>query len=309
MKKKVALIVIFNHKYVDNIERLNYIYKGRFTEIYYLMPFYTGDQPNVIPVFDNSYYFQGFFAQALTRFYHEKYSHYCFIADDLFLNPCVNENNYCDYFNLDEHSSFIPDIHELHHLKNRKTFRFMHVRGNNKKLFWFKMREEAFSFSYHEEGLNMESEIPSYEEAISLFAKHHLFVKPLRIEDVYGYVPDKSKSGTRYCVEYPLVLAYSDIVIVSSQCVKKFCHYCGVFAAANLFVELAIPTALVMSTEKIVTENETLIRGKNYLIQDPKQKYNKKMSRYKNNITTLLKEFPQDKLYIHPLKLSNWTID
>ncbi len=56
---KIALVIIYNHQYNKNIDILERIYKGRFSHIYHLIPFYQGDKENVIPVYDASLYFQG----------------------------------------------------------------------------------------------------------------------------------------------------------------------------------------------------------------------------------------------------------
>lgn len=83
MKSKVALIIIYNHRYDKNIEVLENLYKTRFSNIYHLIPFYDGDKENVIAVYENSYRFQGYISQAFRTFYKDMYDHYFFVADDL----------------------------------------------------------------------------------------------------------------------------------------------------------------------------------------------------------------------------------
>lgn len=41
---KVALIVIYNHKFGKNIEKIERIYSKQFNNIYHLMPFCTGSK-------------------------------------------------------------------------------------------------------------------------------------------------------------------------------------------------------------------------------------------------------------------------
>src|SRR4030042_4685799 len=101
---KVALIIIYNHQYNKNIEILEKIYKDRFCNIYHLVPFYNGEKSNVIPVYENSHYFQGYIAQGFKIFYKKDYAHYIFIADDLILNPVINEKNYAIHFKLKKNS-------------------------------------------------------------------------------------------------------------------------------------------------------------------------------------------------------------
>lgn len=58
METKVALLVIYNHRYDKNIVRVKQIYAKRFSYIYHVMPFYDGNDLDVIPVFESSYCFQ-----------------------------------------------------------------------------------------------------------------------------------------------------------------------------------------------------------------------------------------------------------
>ena len=43
METKVALLVIYNHRYDKNIVRVKQIYAKRFSYIYHVMPFYDGN--------------------------------------------------------------------------------------------------------------------------------------------------------------------------------------------------------------------------------------------------------------------------
>ena len=110
---KVALVVIYNHQYNKNIAVIEKLYENRFSEMYHLVPFYEGNNPNVIPVYVNSFYFQGYISQGLSSFFNKKYEHYFFIGDDLILNPLINENNYKQHMKLDSSTSFIPNLSSL----------------------------------------------------------------------------------------------------------------------------------------------------------------------------------------------------
>ena len=84
------------------------------------MPFYFPDKSvdaelakRIIPVFDNSIYFQGFMATGYNTYRHEDASHYVFVADDLILNPEINEDNYADFFELKADDSFVQSMHDI----------------------------------------------------------------------------------------------------------------------------------------------------------------------------------------------------
>src|SRR5580704_10569699 len=107
---EVALIIIYNHRYDKNIDILERIYGERFSNIYHLMPFYSGDKSNVIPVYEHSFYFQNYVAQGFKSYFKKEYSHYFFVADDMIINPVINEQNYATQLKLTETTSFIPEF-------------------------------------------------------------------------------------------------------------------------------------------------------------------------------------------------------
>lgn len=333
-KGNVALIIIFNHRYDENIYLLEKMYEKRFSNIFFLVPFYNGDRHNVIPVYENSFYFQGYISQGFDSYYDKKFIHYFFIADDMILNPAINENNYSEQFNLSHDSSFIPEIFTVDNITNDKTLyvtpqrsiknKILNKKNQDYKKFIWDRTVDAIKFDIKQSGIEISKEIPSYKEAEELLSQHGIRIKPLQYVDVYGDFPSpntftKIKKGIKYLIQqkilkkkfninYPLVASYSDLIIVSSTTIKKFIHYCGVFAATELFVEYAIPTALLLSCKKVITEPSILKRGVVYWLpsNEDKERYQQEMRKYDFNLETLLKDFPTDKLYLHPIKLSKW---
>lgn len=328
MSDKVALIFIFNHRFDKNIPVLEKLYKSRFSNIYYLVPFYDGDQPNVIPVYENSFYFQGYIAQGLKHYFSEKFEHYIFVGDDLILNPAINENNYKEYFNLSEKASFIPEIFNLHNLTNNDTLRFEtfnNLPGSPPKFYWWRIGE-VINYHHPKNGAETSKDLPSFSDADTILKKHGYTVKPLTYQDLRGgifplsfnnrqhrihaakYLFHLNPLKKQYTLSYPLVGSYSDVVIVSQASIKKFCHYCGVFAVNELFVEFAIPTALLLASEEVVTEPQLGKRGEIYWTYSKEEAdaYEKQMQFYHYNLQELISNFPKEKMYIHPIKLSKW---
>src|SRR5882672_7140544 len=119
---KACLIIVFNHRYDKNIPVLEKIYSGRFSHIYFLVPFYNGDHPNVIPVYESSHYFQSFFAQGYSRFFSEEFTHYIFLGDDCILHPSINENNILQQTGLAAGADFIPGLIEFHTIKKEQPW-------------------------------------------------------------------------------------------------------------------------------------------------------------------------------------------
>ncbi len=114
----------------------------------------------------------------------------------------------------------------------------------------------------------------------------------------------------KYKLKYPLTGAYWDILIVSNDSIKKFIHYCGVFTATELFVELAVPTALLLASTDIITQPMIGKTGLIFWPHSPKRKniYEEEMKKYEYKLDNLIENFPKDKLYIHPIKLSKWQV-
>ncbi|MEO5892278.1 MAG: hypothetical protein ABIQ31_18670 [Ferruginibacter sp.] len=321
MSGKVALIFIFNHRYDKNIEILEKIYRDRFSHIYHLVPFYDGNKPNVIPVYENSQHFQGYIAQGLKSYFKDEYDHYFFIGDDLILNPLINERNYKTFFKITETSSFIPEIFHLHNLQNNDTLRFLPVKSisGSKKLYWCKIKEFIENYKHEVRGVENTREMPSYDEAKEIIKNHGYETRPFSYQDLYGdifpltsatvkYVDNLMSYFKKFQPSYPVVAAYSDIVIVPGSSIKKFCHYCGVFATNKLFVEFAIPTALLLASSEVVSEPKIGKRGKIFWLytKDELAKFEEEMKPYQYKLNELLQKFPEDRLYIHPIKLSKW---
>jgi len=326
MQHSVALVIVFNHRYDKNIPQLESIYEDRFSDIYYLVPFYDGDKPNVIPVYESSFHFQGYFAQGFKHYFREEYEHYLFVADDLLLHPAINEHNYKDWFGLTKETSFIPEVFPLHDLPNNDTVRFIPSTIDNGKVtkwYWWRLKQ-LIRYKHGSEGIETGNEMPSYEEAEKVIEQHGYRLAPLKVQDVFGttksFADRKTwKQWIKYFLNrviyhkgfelpYPVVGSYSDLVIVAGSSIKKFTHYCGVFAANGLFVEFAVPTALLLSSPKVITEPSLGKRGAIYWPYTKRETddYKAALQPYQSNLASLLTNFPKDTLYIHPIKLSKW---
>ena len=318
MSDNVALIIIYNHQYNKNIEILEKLYSTRFNNIYHLVPFYNGDKSNVIPVYDCSYYFQGYVAQGFKHFFKDNYVHYIFIADDLILNPSINQNNYAEHFKLNPATCFLPEFITLHH----------------RRFFWPRV-SESFHYNINVAGVEAKDQIPDYDSAKRAFKYFGLEVNPLDFNQIWK-APSSIKDWARiaikdtfylfrrlltkfhkkkYNLSYPLVGSYADIFVVSSDAIKQFCHYCGVFSATKLHVEIAVATAMVLTAKDINTEKELQFQGK-ALWPDGFYRLNndinpalgdyKELEHHHYNLKNLLNNFPENYLYLHPIKLSKW---
>jgi hypothetical protein len=306
---KVALVVIFNHRYDSNIEQVERIYRKRFSYIYHLVPFYDGDRPNVIPVYESSHRFQGYIAQAMWAISPPRadFSHYLFIADDLLLNPAIDETNCRQHFRLaNEDTSFINFLHTPDAFKD------------------WKRAGELPLWDTNHLGMEAGGELPDYATALQLIERHTGEAGEMRLEKVYtryylkkclqrlGDCPKKDfRRQLKYLFKpkhdlaYPMVSSYSDIFAVGAKAMKDFCHYCGVFAATGLFVEVALPTALAMASKYLITDRDMALHGE-ALWTEADAAF---LKQYNLNLQKLLDNFPPDMQFLHPIKLSKWRFE
>ena len=317
---RVGLVVIYNHKYNANITKVEQIYRHRFSNIHHLMPFYDGDLQNVIPVYDCSFQFEGYVAQAYTHIGHFEYDHCIFIGDDLILNPIINEHNYLEHLRLALTSCYIPQFKSLH-----------------EQAYWDRTRD-AFRYRVGFPGVEASRLLPDYDTAMQHFGRFNLRLKALRYSQIWRTPPtivDIAKKlrddpyypirwllsvllRRSYKLPYPLVGSYSDIFVVSNDAAKAFATYCGIFAATRLHAEVAVPTAMVLSAQDIKTDADLALKGKALWLNHPswlQRKLGKpldtyvELEPYHGSIKALLNNFPHSYLYLHPVKLSKWSMD
>lgn len=302
--KQICCVFVYNHKH-DNIDKLHKLYASRFSNIYHLIPFYEGNNPRVIPIYENSYTFQGYFAQAYKSIYHKRFSHYIFIADDLILHPDINESNILQELRLDNTSAYIKELISLSDVNFKNWTHSLAA-------------IQTFSRVCHKDTFVKVNELlPSYEQAMEKFHKHNIYCRDItthNIENCTGNYLNCSKSfitmvaeqiaaNGSYPMPYPLAMGYSDFIIIPTKSMQLFCHYSGIFAALGLFVESAIPTAMLLACQHIVTEDKTLWHGTefwdfNTILYAQQKNY---------DLQSLLQDFKIKQLYIHPIKLSTWS--
>ncbi len=317
MDMKTCLLVLFNHRYDKNLPLLDVMYKGRFSNIYYIVPFYDGDRKDVIPVYGRSVFFETYIAQAYNLLKDKGFDYYYIVADDMIINPAINENSILDFFELEKGQSWIPHLRKI----------------KEQKMFWLGTLA-AYTYRPVQKYVETKGELPSVEEAVEKFAAQGLD-EPMKLcrKDVFreftlktAYMADKARLALRIFTRlkhpfrksanlvYPIAASYSDTLLVSGETMPKFAHYCGVFGATSLFVEVAIPTALVLASDKkIKTEKDISKTGRSYwktadnvFCDNPSYIWDNLEHEYKN-LDDIMARFPKDAIYLHPVKLSKWT--
>ncbi len=307
---KVCLSIIFNHKYNNNIPILEKIYKKRFSNLFYIVPFNTDTiegiaEDRIISVYETSYCFQGYITQAYNKIKSDEFTHYMFIGDDQILNPKLNEDNIISELGLRENESYIKEI-----IPYDEIFKGS-LKDQSNKLY---NNLTAFRMNV---GVSYQSEIPSYEEACKKCEQHNLKISkklPLKFFMQKGYLSPKYFPLTLVTLginkgrelPYPLFKAYSDMIIIDKYSINEFARISGVLAAMNMFVETAIPLAMVLSCQIIKTEKDLKawhgVENWNDDITIFEVRFNK-------NIDLLFDNFGDDVIYYHPIKLSKWRMN
>lgn len=307
----VALIIIYNHRFDQNIPKLNKIYGDRFSQIYHLVPFYDGDLPNVIPVFENSFYFQGYIPQAEHILKKLECSHFVFIGDDLILNPLLTEKNILKELKIGMDSAFLPwtwgmvtkmsmewantfpainsfylDDQLLHHAPKWQEILPPREIALNKlrklgfesgKLNWKLLKDNHNSYRY-----------PRFKITLKQYLKLAL--------------------KRRRTPAYPLLTGYSDMFILPKNKLAPFSSYCELFRQMRLWVEVAIPTALMLTVDDLILEKNTHWKGTTYWENENLTEMSERFDKAHFEFDSLMNSYAENELYIHPVKLSKWKL-
>ena len=397
-KKKPTLVIIFNWPHVENIPKLERFYGNRFSRIFYILPDLSGPglekyreqykergrnlpdlsssglrkwrkkykQNNIFSSEHSTATFQGAISGGFKYYHSENTSNYIFCADDLLLNPLVNEDNYQKFFKMNSEESYINtciDLENAHSLlpwksdnyitnappqASKDSSRIITSLRNCYRTFWdLGERWTRHSHALHFRLVQAQG-LPSRKEAIQTFKKYDLhtehvarqglteaqgrktltryrlrrcfrathgkglaskpFIRPwaqrlfklYTISAMIVYLLTGKDSYRPEKLDYPLAMGFSDIVLVPPQDMHKFARFCGYFAKAKLFCEIAIPTSLVLAQAKIRQKKDLdhKVYEHGWFGHPPLPPEKRK------NISSIVKNWPKEYLYIHPVKLS-----
>ena len=116
-----------------------------------------------------------------------------------------------------------------------------------------------------------------------------------------------------YKLAYPLAFAYNDIFIMPHNSMNRFVTHCGVFAAYKLWVEIAIPTSIVLAADNILQATNLKYRMISHYTA-PYDEADKLPvafpieDKHLNCLESIVKHWPDNYAYMHPIKLSGLDI-
>jgi hypothetical protein len=319
---KICLVVVFNHRFEQNLPFLRAYYSSKFSHIRFLMPFaddLAEKENDVISVHYSSYIFQGFFGEARKSLGALNCDAFVIVGDDLIVNESLNESNIHPRMNLPQEHAYIKNLASLYDSpislsRNRSTYR-----------------------AFFSDGFHWENDLPSASEAFEKSNKYGISHRPLGFRNFpplwtrrgavslatalsWLMVRDHSRRLFAWqCKEviYPAFYSYSDFLIIPGLEWDRFARYCEVTAAMQMFVESAIPLAMVLACEKVDTEFEY---GEKHDARSPKRRMPmrgievpwggvervKFEESFEKDFDLLVDSFETDILYYHPVKLSRW---
>lgn len=311
---KVALVFFFNHRFDGNFSPLKGIYGARFSTVRFIVPFYTGSDDDVIPVYENSLNFSGFFSQAFNDLAHLNAQHLLFVADDAFLHPDLDENNFDDFFRPAQNWGYISKLDWF----------------DKEQTFWGQTRQAMAWAPASASGVEIGDELPSPDEADVLLARHgfssrkinlrRLTPNPFHLPTSLRGIPRALflafsglttivrlvfQPGPRLKLNYPLVGGYSDVFAISSNLLPEFSRLCGIFAAARLHSEIAVPTALCLACNTITQDQKLSFCGE--IIWPDQNGHLGRLDDLGFSLRALQSTWPSNSLFVHPIKLSKWT--
>jgi hypothetical protein len=304
MTHPACLVVLFNHAYPDNIPALRRIYGGRFSRIVFLLPNRRVPDPACFTAYRGSYTFQGLVADAREFLLAQGADVYVFAADDLILNPALTEDTVAGSLRLGEQDGFVPEFKFLAGRRHGADGR-PGPESPGRDWPWTRRVLSRFDPRHPMLGSGVEgylAELPDRETAIRAFRQYG---EPLLSVEI----PPLPRRGLRRLLsgldrpsahELPLPLAYgiSDLFAVRRSRLDRLAHYLGILASLDLFVEVAVPTALILAAERVVTADEA-----GWQFSWSPSSWNSIEHTFRS-LLELETRYPASQLFVHPVKLS-----
>lgn len=289
---KVCLVIIFNHAYPANIEKLRSIYRARFSQIVFLLPnTRVPDDPTCFTGYRGSYCFHGLVADARDFLLAQGADIFVFAADDALLNPKFDESTIADALHLRRHDAFVASFEFLAGERYRE--RDDPAAPPATEWCWIPRIASRLDSPNRLFGSGVEGhlgELPDRKIAIEKFERYG--TPSLRLD-----VEDGPKLGLKETYSLPMPLAYglSDVFAIRADRFERFAHYLGVFASLDLFAEVAVPTALILAAESVVSAKD--VGQEFYWGVGPATPL--------ASVDDLAWWFPTKQLFVHPIKLSS----
>jgi len=255
-----TLCILFNHPYAENIPDLEEVYGNRFSHLRFVIPQRETTRADTLTVFRGSFTFQGMVVDAIPWLPQDS-EWYAFIQDDAFIRPEVNEGNIGELLSLANADAFFPSFNTLNWT-------------------WWWLPRIVWKYFYPNNPLSgdgfehLERFLPSREVAWAKAARFGFrpYALPKPRPEELSYLPlvgntdcsaevlyklvcgiyATAREKSFVDINYPLVNGPSDFFMVHRSLLPRLRPILGAFAAAGMFAEVAIPTALLTEADQLV---------------------------------------------------------
>lgn len=324
---KTCLVVIYNHQFTGNIEKIEKLYGDRFDKIFHVMPFYTGDRENVVSVYENSYQFSGYVTQAMDKFYSDEYDYFAFMGDDVMLHPDFSKDTIEDMLKINADTGFTArnlfTVNDGYILTRVWLFPTLlnYMYSDNKDMIDDILPDiQTMVDKYKQLGINCslisEEKIKYLQDYLPVNSGKNFFYKyqPSKLDEnldfkklLAAYENERKQKGKPIKYLFPFAGGFSDFFVIPKKYIKKFGYYAGVLASERFFAEVAVPTALCISLDKISLPKDINMKVINYTSGDSARK--ELPEKYNKSVKAFLADWDNNNLLVHPIKYSIWEMD
>lgn len=328
-KAKTTLCVLFNHPYPANIPILEEMLSGKFDRVYFVLPNTVSPREDVITSYRGSHLFHGMIVDAAPRLLKDDSSYYFFMQDDVLINPRFSGEDWVRILRLDPGGAFLPkcvpiggDVSDwpwwLGVLwKMRAPMNVVSGTGieNWRSLLpdveqSFAEMERKYGFVFrpieNKKPILDYDTLPNWElrQTLNRALVDGIFARGLGkgirllfpffrgMSDFFAMNREATGKGIRPL--FPFCRGMSDFFAVNRATMEKLVHLFGVFAAMQVFVEVAIPTALLLAADRVTTEQDLGLKLEWYWNDD----------RSRLDFEAISAGFAEDVVSVHPIKLS-----
>lgn len=260
----VHLVVVFNHPHGKNIPLLESFLKEKFSSITYLLPLEATDRPDTITYYRGSYCFHGAIVDAFGFLSKKETDWFVFMQDDVLLRPDIDEHNILDFLNVDDCDAFFPAYRKLSQASDRWSWtvrilwKWLHPRNTlsgsgMKSVGDFLPITNDISMRLEKHGIPPCTDIPCIGPDSTALKNATAFNPPNSrshhiVQEVAAGLFEESRSIK---IDHPLLYGVSDFFAVRKRALKNLVNAFGILAAADIFAEVSIPTALVRCCDRI----------------------------------------------------------
>ena len=308
-EEKTGICFIFNHPYPAQIPVIKSIFKERFSNILFLIPFYRDDSDSdVFTVYRGAFSFDGMIVEAREKIKEtfKDCSHVLFVHNDLLLSGQYRETTAASLLGIGgDQKCYLSNIWKINgsvhswSWANRLGFRIripMHgLMGTG--------AERVFEYLPNFDDVAEKCVQAGYDPAPSTLRRDK---ENISKESYYGFVDHElfethqsllSPDGT-LSLGRPYFGGYSDIVCVPYQGLNEWLHLLGILSSMEIFAEISIPTSLVWTFGKISTSHSANISTS--ILWGTEQR------RQTDDIGWVKERFAKGDHYIHPVKYEKY---